>query len=75
MSLAPAPAPTTSSPRPPAAPEPGPARTWERVPPLPYAASEVVEADDTVTAETGDRPKRTVRTGGSRGATHAIRLR
>jgi hyaluronate lyase len=42
---------------------------------LPYAASEVVEADDTVTAETGDRPKLTVRTGESLGATHTIRLR
>ncbi|MEU5153731.1 polysaccharide lyase 8 family protein [Glycomyces sp. NPDC021274] len=42
---------------------------------LPYAASEVIEADDTVTVETGDRPRITVRTEGSLGATHTVRLR
>ena len=42
---------------------------------LPYAASEVIEADDTVTVTTGDRPRITVRTEGSLGATHTVRLR
>lgn len=42
---------------------------------LPYAASEVVEADETVTVETGDRARLTVRTEGSLGATHTARLR
>ena len=42
---------------------------------LPYAASEVIEADDTVTVETGDRPRLTVRTECSLGATHTARLR
>jgi hyaluronate lyase len=42
---------------------------------LPYAASEVVESDDTVTVETGDKARLTVRTEGSLGATHTARLR
>jgi hyaluronate lyase len=42
---------------------------------IPYAATEVVEADDTVETQTGDRPRITVRTEGSKGATHAVRLR
>ncbi|MFC3494039.1 polysaccharide lyase 8 family protein [Glycomyces rhizosphaerae] len=42
---------------------------------LPYAASEVVEADDTIEVETGDRPRITVKTEGSLGATHTVRLR
>jgi hyaluronate lyase len=42
---------------------------------LPYTAGEVVEADDTVSVETGERPRIAVRTGGSLGATHTVRLR
>jgi hyaluronate lyase len=42
---------------------------------LPYAASEVIESDDTVTVETGDRPRITVNTDGSLGTTHTARLR
>ncbi|MFG3342291.1 polysaccharide lyase 8 family protein [Glycomyces sp. NPDC048151] len=42
---------------------------------LPYSANEVVEADDTVEVQTGDRPRLTVRTEGSLGATHTARLR
>lgn len=42
---------------------------------LPYAATEVLEAADTVTVSTGDRPRVTVRTEGSLGATHTVRLR
>jgi hyaluronate lyase len=53
-----------------------PGRTAETVTiELPYPASEVIEAGDTVSAEPGDRPRITVRTGGSRGATHTVRLR
>lgn len=42
---------------------------------LDYPTSEVVEADDTVSAEPGDRTRITVETDGSRGATHTVRLR
>jgi hyaluronate lyase len=42
---------------------------------LPYAASEVVEIDDTVTVDAGERPRVTVKTEGSLGATHTVRLR
>ncbi|GAA2147021.1 polysaccharide lyase 8 family protein [Glycomyces algeriensis] len=49
--------------------------TSEVVVELSSAASEVLEADDTVTVETGDRPRITVRTEGSLGATHTVRLR
>jgi len=42
---------------------------------LPYAASEVLEADDTVTVDAGERPRLTVTTEGSLGATHTARLR
>jgi hyaluronate lyase len=53
-----------------------PGRTGETVTvELPYAASELVEADDTVTVVPGDRPRITVEVGGSRGATHTARLR
>lgn len=41
---------------------------------LPCAADAVVDADDTVTAEPGDRTRLTVQTGGSLGATHTVRL-
>ncbi|MCC3763323.1 polysaccharide lyase 8 family protein [Glycomyces sp. TRM65418] len=53
-----------------------PGRTAETVTlDLAYAASEVVEADDAVSAEVGDRLRITVATGGSSGATHTVRLR
>ncbi|SDD07992.1 polysaccharide lyase 8 family protein [Glycomyces harbinensis] len=53
-----------------------PGRTAETVTiELPYPASELVESDDTVTAEPGDRPKLTIAVGGSRGATHTALLR
>lgn len=53
-----------------------PGRTAETVTiELPYAADELVEADDTVTAVPGERPLITVAVGGSRGATHTARLR
>jgi hyaluronate lyase len=42
---------------------------------LPYPASEVVEADEGVTVEPGDRPRITVRTEGALGATLTARLR
>lgn len=53
-----------------------PGRTAETVTiELPYAADELVEADDTVTAVPGERPLITVAVGGSRGATHTALLR
>jgi len=53
-----------------------PGRTVETVTiALPFAVSELVEADDTVTATTGERPQITVQAGGSRGATHTALLR
>lgn len=42
---------------------------------LPYAAGEVVAADDTVTVVTGERPQITVEVGASLGATHTATLR
>ncbi|NGN69002.1 polysaccharide lyase 8 family protein [Streptomyces sp. A7024] len=41
---------------------------------LPFPATKVVSADDTVSVETGRRPVLTVKTAGSRGHTHAAKL-